>query len=175
MDISFAGYVLINLGSNEVEEVRRKLSTVEEVRFVHSLIGPTDLLCYIEADGYGGFCNALDEKIRKMIEGADIQSTETLLVFARQFSGISGAEKLPAGERAWIFTNVTQNAEEIAQNLKKLPAVVAAHPVLGRYDLVVYIKGNTLFDLMKTLDDDIRNATGVSTTDTRLVLMDRMK
>jgi len=67
--------------------------------------------------------------------------------------------KIGAGEyQSLVFT--------VKENLEKMPEVVEACPVFGRYDMVVKVKVKTLAELTRLVGDKIRAMDGVINTET---------
>lgn len=54
----------------------------------------------------------------------------------------------------------------IKEKLEKMPEVLEACPVFGRYDMVARVKVNTLAELTKLVGDKIRSIEGVINTET---------
>ena len=175
MEPVFLAYVLVDTASGDVNALRAYLSEQQGIQIAHPLVGPNDMLCVIQGDGFGGFTRVLNSSLREPISSGKIKHTETMLVFAQQFSGVRGDENTPAGEAAWVFIDIDEgDPSEVINELQKCDGVVHAHPVLGRFDIVAYIKGNTWEGLMKTIDNEIREINAIIHTDTRLVLMNKV-
>ena len=52
---------------------------------------------------------------------------------------IRAQENRPAPAAAWLLRDVSvDDPESVIAELLKVPGVVNAHPVLGRYDMIVY-------------------------------------
>ena len=167
-----AGYILIKVGSHDVHDVRDKLLAVDGVRIAHPLLGSDDLICYLETYDPASFRRALNCGIRQLIEGGFIERTETMIILAEEGRGYSGSENRPAPAAAWLLCDVSvTDPEKVIGNLLAIPGVVNAHPILGRYDLVAYVEAASMEELMRIIDEDVRNVEGMKNTDTRLVLM----
>jgi DNA-binding Lrp family transcriptional regulator len=167
-----AGYVLITAGTNDVHALRTELLAIEGVRLVHALIGPDDLICFVDAADATNFRRILDRGIRKLMDQGLIEHTETMIVLADSGHGYSGDENRPAPAAAWLLCDLAVgDPEPVAKKLLEVEGVRNAHPVLGRYDIVVYLEAVSIAELMRVLDEGIRHITEVRKTDTRLVLM----
>ena len=172
-DDFYAGYVIIRAGNRDVHEVRSALLKMPGVRIAHALVGPDDIICYIEADSFGELRSTLDGQIRKLIDDGTITHTETMLILAPSGRGYSGAENRPANAAAWLYCDLgVGDPIPVIQELLGIPNVVNAHPVLGRYDVVAYLEALSLPELMRILDGNIRHIKTIRRTDTRIVLMD---
>ncbi|WP_342832593.1 Lrp/AsnC ligand binding domain-containing protein [Candidatus Hadarchaeum sp.] len=57
----------------------------------------------------------------------------------------------------------------IKEKLEKMPEVVEACPVFGRYDMVARVKVKTLAELTRLVGDKIRSIDGVTNTETFVV------
>jgi DNA-binding Lrp family transcriptional regulator len=167
-----AGYVLIRAGAHDVHTVREELSKVDGVRIAHALIGPDDLICYVETYDPSQFRRMLNRGIRQLINAGLIEHTETLIILSDKGRGYSGEENKPAPAAAWLLCDVSVNdPETVIDELLTKKGVVNAHPVLGRYDMIAYVEATSTDELMRILDEDIRTVKGIKSTDTRLVLM----
>lgn len=167
-----AGYVLTRVGAHDVHTVREELLKVDGVRVAHPLIGPDDLICYLETYDPARFRAALNKGIRRLVKEGLIEHTETMVILAEKGRGYSGDENRPAPAAAWLFCEVSvADPEPVVEELLAIKGVVNAHPILGRYDLIAYVEAASMDELMRMLDDDIRQVKGIKSTDTRLVLM----
>lgn len=52
------------------------------------------------------------------------------------------------------------------EKLKELAGVKAVYLTLGRYDLLVHLEAETMDEIFRTVDDEIRNIPGVQATET---------
>jgi len=167
-----AGYVLVRAGAHDVHAIREELLKVDGVRIAHPLIGPDDLICYVETHDPADFRSTLNRGIRNLVKNGTIEHTETMIILAEKGHGYSGDENKPAPAAAWLLCEVSVNdPEAVIDELLTRPGVVNAHPVLGRYDMIAYVEAASMEELMRILDDDIRHVKGIKSTDTRLVLM----
>jgi DNA-binding Lrp family transcriptional regulator len=167
-----AGYVLVRTGAQNVHIVREELLKVEGLRIVHPLLGPDDLICYLETHNPARFRAALNRGVRRLVNNGLIKHTETMIILAEKGRGYSGAENRPAPAAAWLLCDVeVDDPEIVVESLLGINGVVNAHPILGRHDLVAYIEAPSMDELMRILDEDVRQIAGIKRTDTRLVLM----
>lgn len=167
-----AGYVLVRAGNHDVHTVREELSKVDGVRIAHALIGPDDLICYVETYDPARFRKMLNHGIRRLVADGLIEHTETMIILSDGGRGYSGDENKPAPAAAWLLCDVSVNdPETVVKELLSTRGVVNAHPVLGRYDMIAYVEATSVDELMRILDEDIRHVKGIRSTDTRLVLM----
>jgi DNA-binding Lrp family transcriptional regulator len=171
-DIFTAGYVVIRAGTHDVHEVRQKLLEVEGVRIAHALIGPDDLMCYLETRNHQEFRTALDSGVRKLIDEGFIDHTETMMILASEGTGYSGSENKPAPAAAWLLCDISVgDPTPVVKQLLNIAGVINAHSVIGRYDIIAYVEAQSMDELMRILDEDIRRVKEIKGTDTRLVLM----
>jgi hypothetical protein len=171
-NIFSAGYVLIRAGNHDVHTIRDELLKIEGVWIAHALIGPDDLICYVDRAEPSLLRKTLNQGIRRMMTSGMIEHTETLIIFGNNGSGYSGEENKPAPAAAWLLCDVSVSDPEIViKELRDKKLVVNAHPVLGRYDMIAYVEATSMDELMRILDEDIRHIEGIRSTDTRLVLM----
>jgi DNA-binding Lrp family transcriptional regulator len=167
-----AGYVLVRAGTHDVHSVRDELLKIDGVRIAHALIGPDDLICYVETYDPARFRKMLNQGIRRLIIAGLIEHTETLIILSDKGRGYSGEENKPAPAAAWLLCDVSVNdPETVIDELLTKKGVVNAHPVLGRYDMIAYIEATSTDELMRVLDEEVRQVSGIKSTDTRLVLM----
>jgi len=175
-EIFTAGFVVVQLGTHDVHDVRQKLLQSGGVRIAHPLIGPDDLICYLETDSPSAFRSALDKEIRKLIDDGLIEHTETMMILAGEGTGYDGTENNPARAAAWLFCDISVgDPSPVVKKLKAVKGIRNAHPVIGRYDVIAYVEADSMDELMQILDEDIRHVTEIKRTDTRLVLMKTTK
>ena len=167
-----AGYVLIRAGTRDVHIVRDKLLSVGPVTIAHALIGPDDLICFLETESPQQFILGLDDGIRRLVDTGLIEHTETMMVLAWEGKGYSGRENRPAPAAAWLFCTISiGDPEAVIEKLFKTTGVVNAHAVIGRYDIIAYVEAASMHELMAIIDKDVRRIKEIRNTDTRLVLM----
>src|ERR1700749_4298379 len=127
-----AGYILIKAGAADVHVVREELLKVDGVRIAHPLIGPDDLICYLETYDPAHFRRALNGGIRQLVERGLIEHTETMIILAEKGHGYSGSENRPAPAAAWLLCEVSvSDPENVISDLLAVRGVVNAHPILG--------------------------------------------
>jgi DNA-binding Lrp family transcriptional regulator len=52
------------------------------------------------------------------------------------------------------------------QKLKKISGVRQVYLIFGRYDLMVHLESDTMDDILRIVDDEIRNIPGIQATET---------
>ena len=63
-----AAYVLLRIGTADAANIRQRLVKLPGVNLAHTLLGPDDLICYIEAEGIRGYNKVLNAEIRPFID-----------------------------------------------------------------------------------------------------------
>ena len=164
------------LTTGSVEEVSKKLrgAADEHVDLIHWLLGPNDMIVHVHASELAELLNVIDSKIMPLKnERHDyIASTETLLVANSRVKGaLSGLDTRPTDVNAWVFANTNTNDPEFGFMLMEEKNVIYMAHVIGRYDMVLLIRADTLPELMSAVDKTIRTKNFFSNTDTRIVLM----
>jgi DNA-binding Lrp family transcriptional regulator len=175
MLVEYVGaYVLINT-RQDYEMVRQRLLEMEGVILAHALMGPSDLIVYIDADGLGSLRSLLDHNIRGLIDEGLIESTDTRLVLTSSpGTGFTRDYNNPARVACWVLITVGVGDPEVTlSQLGTVEGVLNAHPVLGPHDIIAYIEAEDQSELMRILDEGILSLPGVARTDTRPVLMRR--
>ncbi len=186
MDSKLGFFILVDTGDNDVHKVREELLKIDEVKIVHCLIGPTDLICYGEADDMDSLREVITSKTSALIEAKfnRITHTETCLSLQCHGKRLNAEEHgHPDKTSAWIFADINiSSALDISERLlAKNPEIICAHTVLGAQDTIFYVEAENLERLMAVVDDGVRILRGIgnegksvkalSRTDTRLVLM----
>jgi hypothetical protein len=162
--------------SGNVEEVSRKLQAAadEHIDLIHWLLGPNDMIVHVQASDMYELMQVIDSRILSLKNDVHnkIASAEPLIVTnskARQaFSGVS--EK-PKELNAWVLANTNSSDPELGFRLMEDKNVFYVGHVIGRYDMVLLIKANTLPELMSAIDKTLRTKNYFVSTDTRIVLM----
>jgi DNA-binding Lrp family transcriptional regulator len=165
-----AGFVLIKSSSDPLR-VREELLKLDSVRIAHPLAGPDNLICYVETYDPTLFRKELNQGIRALIDNGLIEHTETLVILSNMDGrGYSREQNNPAPAAAWLLCDVSvHDPETVIKELQTKKGVVNAHPVLGRYDLIAYVQAGSMDQLMRILDQDVRQIPGIRSIDTRLV------
>jgi len=168
-----AGFVLLSIRANDVHTLRTELLGMEGVLVVHPLIGPDDLICFVDTTEPERFRVVLDKHVRGLIEAGKIERTETMMILADDGNAYSHDINRRSAAAAWIFCDISVgDPKPVVKELCGIEGVVNAHPVLGRCDIIAYVEADSARDLMKILDDEVRHVRGIRRTDTRLVLME---
>lgn len=167
-----AGYILLSVRTNDVHSVCKELLDMEGVIIAHPLIGPDDIICFVDTQEPENFRIILDKKVRKLVDVGTVEHTETMFILADDGRTYSGGENRPAPAAAWLFCDISVgDPKPVIRDLLQIEEVSNAHPVVGRYDIIAYVEAASMQELMATLDDKIRHVRGIKKTDTRLVLM----
>ena len=167
-----AGYVLLSVRTNDVHRVCKDLLDMEGVIIAHPLIGPDDIICFVDTQEPENFRVVLDKGVRGLVDVGTVEHTETMFILADEGRCYSGAENRPAPAAAWLFCDISVgDPKPVIRDLLEIDEVSNAHPVVGRYDVIAYIEAASMPELMSVLDDKIRHVSGIKKTDTRLVLM----
>lgn len=167
-----AGYVLIDVGHGDVQRVVERLLQHPNVHRAHALLGPNDIIAFIEADGWGEFITILDRYVRGLIDDRQIRHTETRLVMQSTGTGLKRSAGAAPPASAWVFIDVgVGDPEPVIRKLEAIDGVVRAHGVIGPNDIIAYLECHDSDELMHVVDDQIRALPEVVRTDTRLVLM----
>jgi len=168
-----AGYVLLSVRTNDVHAVCRELLEMNGVILAHPLIGPDDIICFLDTQEPNNFRIVLDKGVRSLMDVGTVEHTETMLVLADEGNTYSGKENRPAPAAAWLFCDIAVgDPKPVVEQLLAIEGVVNAHPVVGRYDIVAFVEAASMSELMHILDGKIRHVRGIRRTDTRLVLME---
>ena len=167
-----AGYVLLSVRTNDVHKVCSDLLAMEGVILAHPLIGPDDIICFVDTQEPDNFRVVLDKGVRQLVDVGVVEHTETMLILADEGRTYSGDENRPAPAAAWLFCDIlVGDPKPVIRDLLDIAEVCNAHPVVGRYDIIAYVEAASMPELMGVLDDKIRHVRGIKKTDTRLVLM----
>jgi DNA-binding Lrp family transcriptional regulator len=165
---AFAAYVLVDVGAVNAAAVRDRILEEPDVILAHALIGPNDLIVYVEVDTHAQFIAAIDREVRHLIDAGLITRTETMPVLGdpQPVDPI-----LPDAISAWVLCTVDiGDPRFVVDALRKTTGVVHAHAVLGRYDILCRLKCRDSQELMDVVDRAIRATPGIRRTDTRYVL-----
>jgi DNA-binding Lrp family transcriptional regulator len=167
-----AGYILIDVGHGDVQRVVERLLQHPNVHRAHALLGPTDVIAFVEADGWEGFIATLDRHVRGLIDDRLIRQTETRLVVQSTGIGLKRSTGPAPSGSAWVFIDVgVGDPEPVLRKLEAIDGVVRAHGVIGACDIIAYLECQGWEDLMQVVDEQIGALPEITRTDTRLVLM----
>lgn len=167
-----AGYILIDVGHGDVQRVVERLLQHPNVHRAHALLGPTDIIAFVETDGWESFIAILDRHVRGLIDDRLIRQTETRLVVQSTGVGLKRSTGLAPSGSAWVFIDVgVGDPEPVIRKLEAIDGVVRAHGVIGSCDIIAYLECQGWEDLMQVVDEQIAALPEVTRTDTRLVLM----
>ena len=163
--------------SGSVEEVSKKLRNIpgKNIDLIHWLLGPTDMIVHVHATNFEELLQVLDGKILPLKGETHnrIASTETLIVTdSRARDRLSGLDERPTDLTAWVFANSnTSDTEKVFRLMDMYKEVFYMASVIGRYDVVMLVKAESLQELGKVIDKSLRAANFLTSTDTRIVLM----
>jgi DNA-binding Lrp family transcriptional regulator len=167
-----AGYILIDVGHGDVQRVVDRLLQHPNVHRAHALLGPTDIIAFIETDGWEDFISILDRHVRGLIDDRQIRQTETRLVVQSTGVGLKRSTGPAPSGSAWVFIDVgVGDPEPVIRKLEAIDGVVRAHGVIGPCDIIAYLECHDWDELMQVVDEQIGALPEVTQTDTRLVLM----
>jgi DNA-binding Lrp family transcriptional regulator len=167
-----AGYILIDVGHGDVQRVVDRLLQHPNVHRAHALLGPTDIIAFVEADGWESFIAILDRHVRGLIDDRLIRQTETRLVVQSTGVGLKRSTGPAPSGSAWVFIDVgVGDPEPVIRKLEAIGGVVRAHGVIGPCDIIAYLECQGWEDLMQVVDEQIGALPEITRTDTRLVLM----
>ena len=82
-----AGYVLIDVGHGDVQRVVERLLQHPNVHRAHALLGPNDIIAYLECHDSDELMRVVDDQIRALPE---VVRTDTRLVLMRHARRTSG-------------------------------------------------------------------------------------
>lgn len=177
--------------AGDVFEVRKKILSGGDsgdascIGCVHCLIGPTDMITHIKADGGDGV-----ERISSLLANIDrcintvrddvhnwIADTEVMLIAECAGEKFVDPEYIPDRINAWVFIETGAFVKGLPAEIMTWAPQCGAHFVartVGRFDLAVLFKQDSLEALEAAIDDFLRGTKGgrpMAKTDTRLVLM----
>lgn len=182
-DSSIRFFVFVDAGENDVGKIREALLENDHIILTHCLLGPTDLICYAQADTIEQINALVLPAIDDLLEAQHhpIKHTETMLALEHFGEDLTREDHNdPNGIGAWILTNIAvRDASIVEKFLSMSDDVLAVYNVVGRYDSIVYAVSPNFESLHETLDTGIRNlrtfakrgtAHAIQNTDTRIVL-----
>ena len=167
-----AAYVMVTVGSADVETVCQQLLEFHQVKVAHPLIGPSDIICYVESDDLASFQETLDVKVRGLVDLGLVDKTLTLMVlqYPRE-RGLTRHDVNVGRGSAWILLDLGMaNPETTVSQLLEVEGVRVAHAIVGPWDVIAFVETTSWEELRKFLDDRLRQVEGIRKTDTRPVL-----
>jgi DNA-binding Lrp family transcriptional regulator len=170
------GYLLVDVGQGDVQAVSARLRDLEGIALAHPLLGPTDLIAYVETPDWERFDALLNGQLRELITSGLIRRVETRLALLPHESTLGGGSSAPPRGSAWIFIDLdTGEPDAVIRKLHAIDVVVSAQAVIGGCDMIAYVECGDWAELREVLDTQIRTLPEVVRTDTRLVLMRRSR
>lgn len=162
--------------SGNVQEVLKKLRTAadEHVDLIHCLLGPIDMIAHVHAADFKQLLDVIDTKVLPLKNERHnyIASAEPLIVRSSQSrERFSGVLEKPKQLNAWVFANTNTSDPDLGFRLLENKSIFYVAHVIGRYDVVLLIRADTLDELMSAIDQTLRTKNYFVTTDTRMVLM----
>src|SRR4051794_26136857 len=140
-DERITGFLLVEVGQGNVDVLTTRLRTLDGVVFAHGLLGPTDVIAYVETSSWETFNGLLNGQLRALITGGTIKRVETCLVPKPHAGTFGGNPTSPPRGSAWIFLDVDMGEPEaVIQKLEAIDGVVAAHGVIGSCDIIAYLE-----------------------------------
>ena len=175
-DDRMAGYLLVDVGQGDVQSVADRLRDLDGIELAHPLLGPTDLIAYVETPNWEGFDGLLNSQLRELMTGGLIRRVETRLALLAHESTLGGRASTPPRGSAWVFIDLdTGEPDAVIRKLRAIDVVVSAQAVIGVCDIIAYLECGDWAELRDVLDTQIRTLPEVVRTDTRLVLMRRSR
>ena len=177
--------ILMNTGSSggrgsmagDVHEVLKKLRKLadEHIDLAHLLLGPTDMIAHVHAENFEALLNVIDEKILPIkSEPHDyLASTETLIVKASVArEPLGGLHRKLTRLNAWVLGQTNTSDQDLVDGLMEVDSrIYYGAQVIGRYDVALLLKADSMEEIMKTIDITLRKKNYITNTDTRIVLM----
>src|SRR6266498_2203177 len=163
-----AGYILIDVGHGDVQRVVERLLQHPNVHRAHALLGPTDIIAFVEADGWESFIAILDRHVRGLIDDRLIRQTETRLVVQSTGVGLKRSTGPAPSGSAWVFIDV--GVDDLHQVFPTLALqvgddVARAHGAVGACDIIAYLECQGWEDLMQVVDEQIGALPEITRTD----------
>jgi DNA-binding Lrp family transcriptional regulator len=170
------GYLLVDAARATVNDLAARLRGLDGVQFAHALLGPTDLIAYVETPDWDGFNALLNERIRELITSGLARHVETRLALRPRAGAFGPHMQTPPRGSAWIFMDLDMGEPDVViGKLAAIDGVVAAHAVVGSCDIIAYLECEDWSELRSVLDTQIRTLPEIVRTDTRPVLMRRAR
>jgi len=73
------GYLLVEAAREDINALTAQLRSLDGVQFAHALLGPTDIIAYVETDGWDSFNALLNGSIRALETSGLARHVETRL------------------------------------------------------------------------------------------------
>jgi DNA-binding Lrp family transcriptional regulator len=168
------GYLLVEAAKGDINTVVGQLRSLDGVQFAHALLGPTDVLAYVETESWEAFNALLNGSIRALETSGQARHVETRLTVKPSAGSFGSSVQAPLRGSAWIFVDLDQGEPaDIIVKLETIDQVVAAHSVIGACDIMVYLECEDWGELRTVLDTQVRTIPEIVRTDTRPILMRR--
>ena len=135
------------------------------------MIGPEDLICYVETYDPSRFRKALNKGIRHLITAGLVEHTETMVILSDKGKGYSGEENKPAPAAAWLLCDVSVSDPETVIDELMTKKGMSMRTRCSAPHLIAYVEATSMDELMRILDEEIRHIKGIRSTDTRLVFI----
>jgi DNA-binding Lrp family transcriptional regulator len=169
-----SGYLLVEAAKGDINAVAAQLRSVDGVQFAHALLGPTDIIAYVETPDWDSFNALLNGSIRALETSGLARQVETRLTVKPSAGSFGSNVQSPPRGSAWIFLDLDQGEPaDVVAKLEAIDDVVVAHCVIGGCDIMVYLECEDWGELRTVLDTQVRTIPEVVRTDTRPVLMRR--
>lgn len=161
--------------SGDAHAVRRKLmeQASGEVVFAHPLAGPADLLTLIRGRDSKDLLSVLHKRIRSLSLDSHnyVARTQSHIVTSSFGKPLvrETFENVRLG--AWILgtVGVPDPAQDIATYLLKDRRITVVAPVLGQFDIFIFVQADDLRSLTEVIDQKIRTLRHFISTDTRIM------
>jgi len=170
------GYLLVEAAKGNINTVVGQLRGLDGVQFAHALLGPTDVLAFVETESWDAFNALLNGSIRALETSGLARNVETRLTVKPSAGSFGSSVQSPPRGSAWIFMDLDHGEPaDVIAKLESLDHVVVAHSVIGACDIMVYLECEDWGELRTVLDSQVRTIPEVVRTDTRPVLMRRVR
>jgi len=175
-DDRIAGYLLVDVGQGDVQAAAARLRDLDGVVLAHPLLGPNDIIAYVESPDWERFDALLNGQLRELTTSGTLRRVETRLALLPHESGLANRAQTPPRGSAWVFVDLdTGEPDAVIRKLKAIDVVVSAQAVIGACDIIAYLECGDWAELRDVLDTQVRTLPEVVRTDTRLVLMRRAR
>jgi DNA-binding Lrp family transcriptional regulator len=168
--------LLVEAVKGDINAVTAQLRSLDGVQFAHALLGPTDVIAYVETADWDSFNALLNGSIRALETDGLARHVETRLTVKPSAGSFSSSVLSPPRGSAWIFVDLDQGEPaDVVARLEAIDDVVVAHSVIGACDIMVYLECEDWGELRTVLDTQVRTIPEVVRTDTRPILMRRVR